>query len=197
MINPAALLPGAVSTRPNAEDRSPFQVPVTSPVSTPAEAQASKHAGEGVSFDSPAQVTTLQSTHKVCFRFRLSSYPVVLNLFGVLNPLHLFFKWTLRTPQHLPNCGLEGQLVRNSGNCILNAFKFMHVCKVYRALLVWNYIYASSNSNKTARSRFCPKQTAFLKIYIEPFLCVKSFFPPSSSFFSAYQLHHLFATLSI
>lgn len=69
-INPAALLPGAAPTRPSTEDRSSFQVPVSSPVSTPVEAQAGKHAGEGVSFDSPARVTTLQSTHKVCFSFR-------------------------------------------------------------------------------------------------------------------------------
>lgn len=70
MINPAALLPGAAPTRPSMEDRSPFQAPVSGPVSTPVEAQAGKHAGEGVSFDSPAQITTLQSTHKVCFRLR-------------------------------------------------------------------------------------------------------------------------------
>lgn len=76
MINPAALLPGAAPTLPAAasvspstDDHSPFKVPVSSSASTPVEAQAGKHAGEGVSFDSPAQITTLQSTHKVCFWF--------------------------------------------------------------------------------------------------------------------------------
>lgn len=71
MINPAALLPGAAPTLPAAasvspstDDHSPFKVPVSSSASTPVEAQAGKHAGEGVSFDSPAQITTLQSTHK-------------------------------------------------------------------------------------------------------------------------------------
>lgn len=74
MINPAALLPGAAPTLPAAatvspstDARSSFKVPVSSPVSTPVGARADRQPGEGVSFDSPAQITTLQSTHKVRF----------------------------------------------------------------------------------------------------------------------------------
>lgn len=81
MINPAALLPGASPTLPAAagvppstEDRPSFKVPVSSPIATPVAAQA--NAGEGVSFDSPAQITTLQSTHKVRFWFWLVPPPI-------------------------------------------------------------------------------------------------------------------------
>ncbi|XP_045926853.1 WASH complex subunit 2 isoform X1 [Micropterus dolomieu] len=73
MINPAALLPGAVPSMPGAVNVLPgmglssssgvsssSQSP--SPATTPVGAQTNKEGG--VSFDSPVQVTTLQSAHK-------------------------------------------------------------------------------------------------------------------------------------
>lgn len=76
MINPAALLPGAVPSMPGAVNVLPgmglssssgvsssSQSP--SPATTPVGAQTNKEGG--VSFDSPVQVTTLQSAHKVGF----------------------------------------------------------------------------------------------------------------------------------
>ncbi|KAL7383544.1 hypothetical protein ABVT39_013014 [Epinephelus coioides] len=69
MINPAALLPGAAPSMPGAISVLPGMAPSSSsgvsssslspsPVTTPVGSQ------EGVSFDSPVQVTTLQSAHK-------------------------------------------------------------------------------------------------------------------------------------
>lgn len=70
MINPAALLPGAaprlpgaVSVLPGAASNSSSGVSSSSPASTPVGARAD--CEEGVSFDVPVQVTTLQSAHKV------------------------------------------------------------------------------------------------------------------------------------
>ncbi|XP_073337472.1 WASH complex subunit 2 isoform X2 [Pagrus major] len=73
MINPAALLPGAVPSLPGAVTVLPGMAPSSSsgvssaslspsPATTPFGAQADRE--EGVSFDSPVQVTTLQSAHK-------------------------------------------------------------------------------------------------------------------------------------
>ncbi|XP_059215596.1 WASH complex subunit 2 isoform X2 [Centropristis striata] len=73
MINPAALLPGAVPSMPGAISVLPGMAassssgvsssslspsPVTTPIGAPTELE------EGVSFDTPVQVTTLQSAHK-------------------------------------------------------------------------------------------------------------------------------------
>lgn len=76
MINPAALLPGAVPTMPGAVSVLPGMAPSSSsgvsssslspsPATTPVGAQVDREGG--VSFDSPVQVTTLQSAHKVGF----------------------------------------------------------------------------------------------------------------------------------
>lgn len=72
MINPAALLPGAVPNLPGAVSVLPGTAPnsssgvsSSSPAMTPVGAQADRE--EGVSFDIPVQVTTLQSAHKVSF----------------------------------------------------------------------------------------------------------------------------------
>ncbi|XP_041645615.1 WASH complex subunit 2C isoform X2 [Cheilinus undulatus] len=73
MINPAALLPGAVPTLPGAVSAFPGMGPSSSsgvsssslspsPVTTPVGAQAGNEAA--VSFDSPVQTTTLQSAQK-------------------------------------------------------------------------------------------------------------------------------------
>ncbi|XP_068183938.1 WASH complex subunit 2 isoform X2 [Antennarius striatus] len=70
MINPAALLPGAVPSLPGAASGLPRTAPSSSsgvsslspsPATTPIGAPADH---EGVSFDTPVQVTTLQSTQK-------------------------------------------------------------------------------------------------------------------------------------
>ncbi|XP_070771626.1 WASH complex subunit 2 [Enoplosus armatus] len=74
LINPAALLPGAVPTMPGAVSVLPGMAPSSSsgvsssslspsPATTPVGAQTDKGEG-GVSFDTPLQVTTLQSAHK-------------------------------------------------------------------------------------------------------------------------------------
>ncbi|XP_041866716.1 WASH complex subunit 2 isoform X2 [Melanotaenia boesemani] len=63
MINPAALLPGAVSSMSGALSSSSGVSSSSlspSPVTTPVGA----HADKGVSFDTPVQVTALQSAHK-------------------------------------------------------------------------------------------------------------------------------------
>lgn len=76
MINPAALLPGAVPSLPGADSVFPGMAPSSSsgvsssslspsPATTPVGAQADRE--EGVSFDTPVQITTLQSAHKVGF----------------------------------------------------------------------------------------------------------------------------------
>ncbi|XP_074501953.1 WASH complex subunit 2 isoform X3 [Sebastes fasciatus] len=73
MINPAALLPGAVPSMPGAVSVLPGMAPSSSsgvsssslspsPVTTPVGAQADREGG--VSFDIPVEVTTLQSAHK-------------------------------------------------------------------------------------------------------------------------------------
>ncbi|XP_041803233.1 WASH complex subunit 2 isoform X3 [Chelmon rostratus] len=73
MINPAALLPGAVPSLPGADSVFPGMAPSSSsgvsssslspsPATTPVGAQADRE--EGVSFDTPVQITTLQSAHK-------------------------------------------------------------------------------------------------------------------------------------
>ncbi|KAM9344686.1 WASH complex subunit 2 [Symphorus nematophorus] len=73
MINPAALLPGAAPSLPGAVSVLPGVAPSSSsgvsssslspsPATTPVGAQAETEGG--VSFDSPVQVTTLQSAHK-------------------------------------------------------------------------------------------------------------------------------------
>ncbi|XP_044069707.1 WASH complex subunit 2 isoform X2 [Siniperca chuatsi] len=73
MINPAALLPGAVPSMPGAVSILPGMGPSSSsgvsssslspsPATTPVGAQTDKEGG--VSFDTPVQVTTLQSAHK-------------------------------------------------------------------------------------------------------------------------------------
>lgn len=66
MINPAALLPGAV---PNMAPSSSSGVSSSSlspsPATSPIGAQTDNEGG--VSFDAPVQVSTLQSTHKVGF----------------------------------------------------------------------------------------------------------------------------------
>ncbi len=78
MINPAALLPGAVPTLPGAGSVLPGMAPSSSsgvsssslspsPATTPEGAQADR--GGGVSFDTPVQVTTLQCAHKVGFSY--------------------------------------------------------------------------------------------------------------------------------
>lgn len=72
-INPAAMLPGAVPTLPGAISVFPGMDPSSSsgvsssslspsPVTTPVGAQTDS---EGVTFDTPVQVTTLQSVQKV------------------------------------------------------------------------------------------------------------------------------------
>lgn len=82
MINPAALLPGAMPSMPGAVSVLPGMAPSSSsgvssaslspsPTTTPLGAQADRE--EGVSFDSPVQVTTLQSAHKVSFLLCLLS----------------------------------------------------------------------------------------------------------------------------
>lgn len=74
MINPAALLPGAAPTMPGAVSVLPGMGPSSSsgvsssslspsPATTPVGAQTDSEGG--VSFDTPVQVTTLQSAHKV------------------------------------------------------------------------------------------------------------------------------------
>lgn len=70
MINPAALLPGAVPNLPGAASVLPGGASISSsgmssPTMAPAGAQGDQ--AEGVSFDTPVQVTTLQSAHKVPF----------------------------------------------------------------------------------------------------------------------------------
>lgn len=78
MINPAALLPGAAPSMPGAISVLPGMAPSSSsgvsssslspsPATTPVGAQADSEAG--VSFDTPVQVLTLQSAHKVGFNF--------------------------------------------------------------------------------------------------------------------------------
>ncbi|XP_035760627.1 WASH complex subunit 2C isoform X5 [Neolamprologus brichardi] len=73
MINPAALLPGAVPTMPGDASLFPGMAPSSSsgvsssslspsPATTPAGAGPDREGG--VSFDTPVQVTTLQSAHK-------------------------------------------------------------------------------------------------------------------------------------
>ncbi|XP_030298012.1 WASH complex subunit 2 isoform X3 [Sparus aurata] len=73
MINPAALLPGAMPSLPGAVSVLPGMAPSSSsgvssaslspsPATTPLGAQADRE--DGVSFDSPVHVTTLQSAHK-------------------------------------------------------------------------------------------------------------------------------------
>ncbi|GAA6223367.1 WASH complex subunit FAM21-like [Lates japonicus] len=73
MINPAALLPGAAPTMPGAVSVLPGMGPSSSsgvsssslshsPATTPVGAQTDSEGG--VSFDTPVQVTTLQSAHK-------------------------------------------------------------------------------------------------------------------------------------
>lgn len=72
MIDPTALLPGATPIMSGAVSALPGMAPSSfsgmsnsslgpSPATTPTGAQG------GVNFDSPAQVTTLQSAHKVGF----------------------------------------------------------------------------------------------------------------------------------
>lgn len=70
LINPAALLPGAtpilpgaVSVLPGASPKSSAGVLSSSPDLTPMGAQTGSE--QGVSFDGPVQVTTLQTAHKV------------------------------------------------------------------------------------------------------------------------------------
>lgn len=70
LINPAALLPGAipilpgaVSVLPGAAPKSSAGMVSSSPDLTPMGAQTGSE--QGVSFDAPVQVTTLQSVHKV------------------------------------------------------------------------------------------------------------------------------------
>lgn len=66
MINPAALLPGAASNVSGTYSSSSGVSSSSlspSPVSTPIGAQAESEGG--VSFETPVQVTTLQSAHKV------------------------------------------------------------------------------------------------------------------------------------
>lgn len=58
MINPAALLPGAI---PNLSPGASSFSPATTPVGVQADRE------EGVSFDTPVQVATLHSAHKVSF----------------------------------------------------------------------------------------------------------------------------------
>lgn len=76
MINPAALLPGAVPSMPGAVNVLPGMGPSSSsgvsssslspsPATTPVGDQTDSEGG--VSFDTPVQVATLQSTHKVGF----------------------------------------------------------------------------------------------------------------------------------
>lgn len=73
LINPAALLPGAVPSMPGAVSVLPGIAPSSSsgvsssslspsPATTPVGAQTDREGG--VSFDTPVQVTTLQSSHK-------------------------------------------------------------------------------------------------------------------------------------
>lgn len=69
MINPAALLPGAAPVFPGMGPSSSSGVSSSSlspsPATTPIGAQVDSE--RGVSFDTPVQVTTLQSAHKVGF----------------------------------------------------------------------------------------------------------------------------------
>lgn len=70
MINPAALLPGAASSMSGTYSSSSGVSSSSlspSPVSTPIGAQVETEGG--VSFEGPVQVTTLQSAHKVGFKF--------------------------------------------------------------------------------------------------------------------------------
>lgn len=77
MINPTLLLPGAAPSMPGAVSVLPGTDPSSSsgvsslspsPATTPVGAQT---FSEGVlSFDTPVQVSTLQSAHKVGFGFR-------------------------------------------------------------------------------------------------------------------------------
>lgn len=89
MINPAALLPGAMPSLPGAVSVLPGMAPSSSsgvssaslspsPATTPLGAQADRE--DGVSFDSPVHVTTLQSAHKVSFIF-LKYYVCYLEVF--------------------------------------------------------------------------------------------------------------------
>lgn len=76
MVNPAALLPGAIPSMPGAVSVLPGMGPSSSsgvsssslspsPATTPAGALTDSEGG--VSFDTPVQATTLQSAHKVGF----------------------------------------------------------------------------------------------------------------------------------
>lgn len=76
MINPAALLPGAAPSILGDASLFPGMAPSSSsgvsssslspsPATTPSGAAGAD--GEGVSFETPVQVTTLQSAHKVHF----------------------------------------------------------------------------------------------------------------------------------
>lgn len=80
MINPAALLPGAAPSMPGAVSILPGMAPSSSsgvsssslslspsPSTTPIGDQTDSEGG--VSFDTPVQVSTLQSAHKVGFTF--------------------------------------------------------------------------------------------------------------------------------
>lgn len=89
MINPAALLPGAVPTMPGDASLFPGMAPSSSsgvsssslspsPATTPARAGPDREGG--VSFDTPVQVTTLQSAHKVWFLFFLFVFVFLIDL---------------------------------------------------------------------------------------------------------------------
>jgi len=70
MINPAALLPGAVpsmSEAPSSSSGVSSSSMSPSPATTPVGAHADSERGVG--FDTPVKVATLQSTHKVGFCF--------------------------------------------------------------------------------------------------------------------------------
>lgn len=93
MINPAALLPGAIPNLPGAASVLPNLSPGASsfsPATTPVGVQADRE--EGVSFDTPVQVATLQSAHKVSFWF-LDYYCCCPNVLLVSFPFLGFLMW--------------------------------------------------------------------------------------------------------
>uniref|UniRef100_A0A3Q3WMT9 FAM21/CAPZIP domain-containing protein n=1 Tax=Mola mola TaxID=94237 RepID=A0A3Q3WMT9_MOLML len=100
MINPAALLPGAVPNLPGAVSVLPGAAPnsssgMSSPAMAPVGAQGD-HT-EGVSFDTPVQVTTLQSAHKSQTHFQ----PEKLQRLHTLRPVAMQNrKTTTKTPYH-------------------------------------------------------------------------------------------------